>query len=378
MKVFFTLDSLANSGTEKSTLDIVSHFSNDMEVKVISFYPGDALVPAYKKAGIPLHYFDLKGKRSFVEGTKMLVKLIRAEKPDVIVSSIMRANIMSRFAGLITRTPVVGTFVNNSYGEARAQELKNKGQYNKFRVFYWLDKYTSWIPAYWISNATSIAMSNAKALGVSKHKITVIHRGRKVDQFPVRNELPLPPFRFVFLGRLLEGKGVGEMIEAFAEVKKKYKDIRLDIFGEGPFRKKAEALITGHQLSGHVYLHGLVPDGWRQLYNAHCFVFPSWSEGFSGALVEAMLADIPIICSDIPMNLEAVTNETALIFSVKNVKELVGCMDNMILSYPSMQQMAKLGKAEAIKRFDVKVIAHQYESFLRAVITKSVNKNELL
>ena len=55
MKVFFTLDSLANAGTEKSTLDILSHFSKDVEVKVIYFYPGSDLKADYEKAGIPLY-----------------------------------------------------------------------------------------------------------------------------------------------------------------------------------------------------------------------------------------------------------------------------------------------------------------------------------
>ncbi len=49
MKVFFTLETLANAGTEKSTLDIVQHFSKDTEVKVIYFYKGHDLKEAYER-----------------------------------------------------------------------------------------------------------------------------------------------------------------------------------------------------------------------------------------------------------------------------------------------------------------------------------------
>ncbi len=126
MKVFFTLDTLANAGTEKSTLDILSHFSKGTETKVIYFYPGEDLRKDYEKAGIALHYANLKGKRSFLTGILRLVKLIRNEKPDLIVSSILRANLISRIAGLITRTPVIGTFVNDSYGQVRIEEMKRK------------------------------------------------------------------------------------------------------------------------------------------------------------------------------------------------------------------------------------------------------------
>ena len=56
MKVFFTLDTLANAGTEKSTLDMLTHFSKEMDATVVYFYPGDDLKADYEKAGIRLKY----------------------------------------------------------------------------------------------------------------------------------------------------------------------------------------------------------------------------------------------------------------------------------------------------------------------------------
>ena len=126
MKILFTLDTLAIGGTEKSTLDIVSHFSKKTMVKVVYFYPGDALKSDYENANIDLHFVNLKGKRSFYKGIIALIKIIKTEKPDLIVSSIARANFISRIAGLLTNTTIVGTFVNDSYGEIRIQEHKEQ------------------------------------------------------------------------------------------------------------------------------------------------------------------------------------------------------------------------------------------------------------
>ncbi len=379
MKVFFTLDTLANAGTEKSTLDIVRHFSKDVEVKIIYFYPGEDLKADYEKAGIPLHYVDLKGKRSLVTGTRHLIKLVKQEKPDLIVSSIMRANFISRFAGRFTKTPVIGTFVNDSYGAIRIEEIKKKQQYSKFRFFWLLDRYTAGIPAYWISNAVSIAKSNAKALHIRKKNIRVIYRGRDVSVFPEwkpmnnRNE-----FRFVFVGRLLQRKGLEELMHAFKMLQQKHAHVKLDIFGEGLFRKKVEALIKELDLENSVILHGKVLNGWKKLYEADCFVFPSWYEGFSGSLVEAMIAGIPIIASDIPMNMEAVDNNTALIYPVKDIHALVAAMNRMIESYDEMLDMGKRARKIASLRFDIKHIAHEYESFLKDVINEKVDKEVLI
>jgi glycosyltransferase involved in cell wall biosynthesis len=379
MKILFALDTLVNAGAEKSTLDILSQFTKDTEVKVVYFYPGYDLKADFEKAGIPLHFVDLKGKRSFIKGISRLIKLIREEKPDLVISSIMRADLISRIAGYITGTTVIGTLVNDSYGQIRIDELRSQKLYSKFRFFWLLDKWTSWIPAYWISNAVSIAKSNALAMGIKKKRIKVIYRGRNTGIFPEWKPLPLnDKFRFVFVGRLMERKGLEELITAFSIVKEKYENVQLDIFGEGVFRKRLQESIQQLHLQDTVILHGAVPNGWKKLYEAHAFVFPSWYEGFSGSLIEAMITGIPIIASDIPMNLEAVSNQTALIFKVKDVNQLAANMERMITSYPEMTEMGKRAKQLATGRFDIKVIANQYETFLNAVVNKTVNEESLM
>ncbi len=379
MNVFFTLDTLANAGTEKSTLDIISHFSKEVKTKVIYFYPGEDLKKDYESAGIPLHYVDLKGKRSFFTGVIRLIRLIKQEKPDLIVSSILRANLISRIAGFLTRTPVIGTFVNETYGQIRIEEIRKKKQYTGYRFFWLLDRWTSGIPVYWISNAISIAESNASALRLQKKKIKVIYRGRNSAIFPEREAMPVSDkFRFVFVGRLLERKGLEELLSALKIVQRKYPQASLDIFGDGSYRKKLEDSINRIQLQDSVILHGAVPGGWKKLYDAHCFVFPSWYEGFSGSLIEAMMAGIPIIASDISMNLEAVNSETAVIFKVKDINALAACMEMMIASYPDMIEMGKRAKMVAGNRFDIKVIAKEYESFLEDVANNKVSTESLI
>lgn len=378
MKVFFTLDSIANAGTEKSTLALLSNFSPSVDAKVIHFFPGFDLEPAYKAAGIKMHYADLKGKRAFFQGTRLLVKMIKAEKPDLIVSSIMRANFMSRLAGLYTGTPVIGTLVSDSYGATRIAEMKKKGLYRKFRVFWLLDKATSWIPKYWISNARSIAISNKHALGIASKKIKVIYRGREFSGFPPRRPIDGNLFRFVFIGRIQAWKGVKELINAFRKVKENEPNVFLDIYGEGQMRESVEATIGEVGLSDSVRLHGVVPNGWQKLYEAHCFVFPSWYEGFSGSLIEAMMAEVPIIASDIPMNLEAVSSNTATIFKVRDADDLADKMLHVLRNYPSTLEMARVARSEASRRFDIKNISKEYETFLQEVVTKSVNEAELL
>lgn len=371
MKVLIALDTLANAGTEKSTLDIISHFSADVDVVVCYFFPGDDLKLAYEQAGIRLRYEPIVGSFPILKGIRKLKKILAEEKPDVVVSSILRANLMARVACKQLGIPLVGTFVSDSYSDLRKSSFSLKRRIG-FYYYYRLDRLTAGIPKGWISNSAYIRDSNCRYLNINPEKVTVIYRGRNEQKFPVKQNALLPgKFRFVFVARVLETKGVRELIEAFREVVKAHPETTLDVYGKGNFSGKAAAMIESYGLQQSVHLRGLVPNGWEKLYEADCFLFPSWYEGFSGSLVEAMMVGIPIIASDIPMNLEAVTpGKTARVHRVKNAGSLATEMKAAIVDYEGMKQMALTARQEAVARFSIGVIARQYQNYLAGVIRK--------
>ena len=372
MKVIFTIDALINAGTEKSILDITSVLSQRMEVKVIYFYPRHDLKESFEAARVPLKFMNLSGKRSFFMGIKKLRKVLNEEKPDIVVSSILRANLMSRIACKLTKTKLVGTFISDSYSAERQTSFSGRRKMGAY-FFYWLDRITAGIPLAWISNSQSIKKSNTAFLKVDTKIVQVIYRGRDPVKFKRYERAYFDGcFKFVFMGRLLQTKGLEELIEAFNLVLERFPAIELDIYGEGSFRNQLTQKITDLGLDKKIILHGAVANGWKKLYDADCFIFPSWYEGFSGSLVEAMMVGIPIIASDIPMNLEAVTNEkTALIHRVKDKHSIAEQMITMVTGYGEMIGMGQLAREEALQRFDIKIIVNQYESFLRMVSTKS-------
>jgi glycosyltransferase involved in cell wall biosynthesis len=166
----------------------------------------------------------------------------------------------------------------------------------------------------------------------------------------------------------LQRKGFQELIQAFAQVHALHPEAKLSIYGDGEYCKALLQLVAELGLSASVSLPGKHPRVHEKLDEADCFVFPSWYEGFSGALVEAMLSGIPIIASDIPMNLEAVSHEVnALVFPVKNTEALTQCMLRAIAEPELMLQLGQKAREEAINRFDIEQIARQYEAVLQQV-----------
>jgi glycosyltransferase involved in cell wall biosynthesis len=365
MKVLFSIDSLQQGGAEQSIAHIIKHFSKDVQVTILYFYPKADLLPTYQALGCNIISMNLKGKYDWNKAIKGMVKILQQEQPDIVVTSLYRSNIISRIACKITGTKLAGTFVDDSYNIERRKTFRGIGLL-KYQFTWLLDRLTSFIPNVWISNSQCIGDNNAKKLGLPLSKIKVVYRGRNSNDFKSWQNPGNTPFKFVCIGRLYEKKGYPELIEAFSILNKKYSNATLTIYGEGSYRAQMEKRIAELDLTDKIILAGNIPGAWLKLYESNCFVFPSRFEGFSGALVEAMMTGIPIISSDIPMNLEAVEdNETALVHRLKDIDHLAEKMIAMMENYPSMIDMGQRARTLATVKFDIKNIAKQYEELLR-------------
>lgn len=87
------------------------------------------------------------------------------------------------------------------------------------------------------------------------------------------------------------------------------------------------------------------------------------------------MAGIPIIASDIPMNLEAVEKDkTALIFQTNHSDELAQKMLWAIQNPTQMIEMGKKARESAIRRFDIEKITKEYEQVLLSILDKLKNQ----
>lgn len=106
----------------------------------------------------------------------------------------------------------------------------------------------------------------------------------------------------VYTGRLEQAKGLVELVQAWPTVLKRFPDARLWLAGEGSAREELFELVLDLDLRGHVMMPGCFDDVQDLLYAADLFVLPSYVEGMSLSLLEAMAAGLPVVASDIPGN----------------------------------------------------------------------------
>jgi len=106
----------------------------------------------------------------------------------------------------------------------------------------------------------------------------------------------------LFLSRLNWIKGIDKLIPSFSKVVKKYPKAHLVLAGpdERGYQKNIKKWIKKQQIEKYVTFTGLLKgkEKTEALYGSDLFILPSYSENFGMAVVEAMLAGLPIILTN--------------------------------------------------------------------------------
>ena len=141
-----------------------------------------------------------------------------------------------------------------------------------------------------------------------------------------------------YVGRIVEYKGIGELIEAFGVVSKKYPGTKLDIYGDGEDVAKYKKLAESNS---DIKFCGITDKPLKVLAENDIFVLPSYREGLSLSLLDAAMMGKKIIASDVDGNPEIVIDKkTGLLAPAKNEKKLAEAMLYMIENKNQAEKMA--------------------------------------
>lgn len=188
----------------------------------------------------------------------------------------------------------------------------------------------------------ALARFQIERVGLPADKVEVIHYG--LDELPgawgTNPPDPVPPDARVLLCicRLEPQKGVDVAIRALEQIP----DAHLVVLGEGPQRAELE-----HLGGERAHLLGRVPDVAAWLRRAELLVHPVRWEGFGLALLEAMLASLPIVASRVSSIPEIVAEgETGLLVPPDDPSALAAAV-NSVLADPGEYGARARARAQA-------------------------------
>ncbi len=357
MKIAFVTSSLGGGGAER----VVSILANQLcvrndidEVVVIAIiedyvaYEIDSKVNYMANKDKPLSRVKRIYKRySFLKRT------LNELNPDVVISFCTQINIYSIFAMLGKKGKLIVSERNDPYKDPCVK---------------WIRKVRDLL--YPLIDGIVYQTSDA-AIYFEKF----LEKKNAIISNPIIDDLPEPfcgirDKRIVTVARLVEAKNLPMLIHAFNKLSEKYVDYKLEIYGEGPERKKIETLIQVLDLEDKVFLKGYKEKLYEEIKSATCFVLPSDYEGISNAMLEALGLGIPTICTDCPiggarMFIENMRN--GILIPVGEQEALEMAMETIISNQILQEQFSK----EAIiirDKLSAKCISEQWVEFIKQVL----------
>ena len=277
---------------------------------------------------------------------------LRKEKPDVLHASSSKAGGLGMLAG---RLAGVKKLVFTSHGLTIDETWRPRWQQRLIYIGTWL--------TIALSHHT-IVISNdnynrVKKMPGLKNKVYLIKNGIApidlLDKKVARAKLgpPLPPSSVLIggIGELHPNKNWASAIIALKDLPE---NIHLTIIGEGEERKQLERLIVHHNLTDRVHLVGYKDNAASYLKAFDIFVLPSKKEGLPYVLLEAALAELPIIASDLPGNRDIIeTGENGLL--VEPSPNLLSATVAMLYRDEGMRRrLGAAAKAKVAKEFSIR------------------------
>lgn len=154
-----------------------------------------------------------------------------------------------------------------------------------------------------------------------------------------RKTLNLPEDSFVFgnIARLAPNKDQKNLIHAFSLIKPYCPKIKLIIVGDGDLEHSLKEQVNAYGLQHDVIFTGFLASGFRYMKAFDCFVLSSIQEAFGRVLLEAMIAKLPIIATQVH-GIPEVVGDTSILIKPKDAAALSAAMKQVYLLSPKERE----------------------------------------
>jgi glycosyltransferase involved in cell wall biosynthesis len=294
------LPSLRGGGAEKVMVNLALGFvEQGLKVDLVL---AKAEGPYLSRVPEEVRVVDL-GARRVLYSLPGLVRYLRRERPQAMLSALNYANIVAIWAKLLARVQthlVVSERNTLSYSTQNASSVRVKLLPLLIKIFY---PYADAV----VAVSHGVAEDLITMTGLPMEKVKVIYNPVITPELFVKAEEPLdhPWFRpgeppvVLGVGRLTKQKDFPTLIRAFALVRKE-RPARLMILGEGEERPKLETLARELGIEEDFVLPGFVENPYKYMKRASAFVLSSRWEGLPTVLIEALALGVPVISTNCP------------------------------------------------------------------------------
>lgn len=186
----------------------------------------------------------------------------------------------------------------------------------------------------------------------SKQEIGVIYNGINLSDF-IPDPTKRPADKIIITtgaSRVTARKGINYLIEAIKILAPKYPEIYLKIMGDGNEKENLEKLVKELGLEKSVEFIGRVPREETAPYyqEASVFVLPSFNEGMSNAMLEALSSGLPLLATDTGGTRELLDDGVnGFVIKMKDSQDLANKIEILVKNEDLRKKMAEASRKKA-------------------------------
>lgn len=353
MKIFLIIPTLRQGGAERVMSELANEFAKQKhEVHLIllasasDFYRIDDPVSIHRLAFVNRGRF-----RKLFDEIKVLFKLrnlLSLHKPDATLSFMDKYNIFTLIASYNLKIKVFVSDRSNPY----------------IKIPFFL----SFLKVFTYNHANGIIAQTQLAKNILAKKTK--NRNIKVIPNPLKNIEHFPEVSrekiILNVGRLVPEKGHKYLLEAFSKLDGN--TWKLVILGDGPLRDELQDYAKELKIDDSLHMPGSVKNVDEWLAKASIFAFPSVSEGFPNALVEAMAAGLPCVsfdCDSGPRDIIK-NGENGFLVPLNNTTEFSKKIQ-FLIEHPELRLSIGNNASEIKSELEISKVAKEYLNFLKAI-----------
>jgi glycosyltransferase involved in cell wall biosynthesis len=343
---------------------------------------GGPLEALLERDGIRVVCLDQR-RRSVLEGPlylfyvlrvlKELRRLLRRHKVALIHAHLPDAIVVAAIAGRLSGTPVIGTYHGlGILPKHRSRyDPRNALRRSLYHLAGRLSKRT-------IAVSLPVRELLCHELGFSPETTVLVQNGIDPERFDkavappgIRREVGIGDREqvIVCVGRFVVHKGQRVLIEAMAEVVKRWPDAVLVLVGDGPARQDVADLTNRLGLGGSVIFAGTRSDVPEILALAKVFVLPSFYEGHPLSVLEAMAAGKPVVATRVPGTSDVIEDGSeGVLVGPGDASAMAEAICRLLADSEQALEMGKRGQALVRRKYDIRGAASQMEELYQDVL----------
>ena len=382
-KILIVVRGEAIGGGTEYLITLIKMLHEKFDVEIHMTYSEQQVLDNYLKYLDRVHFHYLPIDRAInpikdFKSIAALIKLIHEEKFDIVQTNTSKGGIVGRIAAKVTGVDFI---VHTVHGFAFHEESTK----SSIKIYSLIEKAAAHCCDYMIT-VNDFHKDWAIELNIApESKLLSIPNGLDVkrveptlDRETVRKEVGIDEEEIALftIGRLAQEKGIDYLIDAMTMLKKDEvkSNYHLYIVGVGEIEESLKKKVKELDIESRITFMGYRNDISNLLVAADIVILPSFREGLSIALLEAMAAEKPIITTDIGSNLTVVNDrEEALVVESKNAYELKEAIKELLEDDKLRTTLSANGKKMFEANFTKELMEDRYTKFFKEVAQLTVN-----